>query len=223
MAFFTQDFSQFFIDLAPNNNKDWFDQNRKRYERSVKEPFKAFVSHMIMRLGELNPNIKELEPKDCSFRVNRDIRFSKDKTPYKMKMSAIICVGGKKNHSAEGVYFELGPEDIKIYGGIYEADKETLYTIREGIRLNLNAFQSAYDSHSFKAVYGEFHGAKNKIIPKEFKEVGEKEPLLFNKQWYYFKKLNPELISSPKLDQVIIDHYLAAKPVEQFFTSILKR
>ncbi len=223
MAFFTSDFAQFFIDLAPNNHKDWFDLNRKRYESSVKEPFKDFVIHMIKRLNEVNPNIKDLEPKDCTFRINRDIRFSKDKTPYKMKMSALICVGGKKSHTSEGVYFELGPEDVRIYGGIYEVDKDTLYQIREGISNKLKDFQTAYNDPKFKNTFGEFHGSVNKVIPKEFKDAAEKEPLIFNKQWYYFAKLKPSVITDPNLDQIIIDHYLASRPVEKFFSSILKR
>ena len=91
MAFFTPDFLQFFIELAPNNNKDWFDINRKRYENSVKEPFKKFVQQLIGELAKSNPAFESLEAKDCIFRINRDVRFSKDKIPYKMMVSAVIA------------------------------------------------------------------------------------------------------------------------------------
>ena len=140
MAFFTADFIQFFIDLAPNNHKDWFDENRSRYEDNVREPFKKFVGHLISELNKVNPNFKDLEPKDCIFRINRDIRFSKDKTPYKMNVSALMAVGGKKNYMGEGVYIELGPEHVRVYSGLYEVDKEALLQLREGIAQNLSEF-----------------------------------------------------------------------------------
>ncbi|HNR54889.1 MAG TPA: DUF2461 family protein, partial [Flavobacteriales bacterium] len=86
MAWFTNDFNDFFKDLAKNNNKEWFDANRKRYEASVKEPFTAFVAEAIKRIGKHDKAVR-IEPKEAIFRINRDIRFSKDKTPYKLNAS----------------------------------------------------------------------------------------------------------------------------------------
>ena len=96
MQYFIPDFIEFFKELAANNNKDWFDINRKRYTDVIKEPFKKFVLDLIVEVGKVNPKIKDIEPKDCIFRINRDIRFSKDKTPYKMNVSALIAPGGKR-------------------------------------------------------------------------------------------------------------------------------
>ncbi len=127
MAFFDPDFIQFFKDLAPNNNKDWFDENRKRYETIVREPFKSFVDHMISELHKVNPKFTDLTNKDCIFRINRDIRFSKDKTPYKMNVSALVAVGGKKNYMGEGVYFELGPEHVRVTVVCMKLTKKTFF------------------------------------------------------------------------------------------------
>ena len=86
-AYFEEDFLDFFTELAFNNEKSWFDVNRKRYEKSVKDPFKAFVVDMIAGIAEFDPSITtDLQPKDVSFRINRDIRFSKDKTPYNLSL-----------------------------------------------------------------------------------------------------------------------------------------
>ena len=126
MAFFTQDLLDFFIELAPNNNKDWFDENRKRYEKSVKEPFKDFVNHLIKKLTEIDPAFSEIEAKDCIFRINRDIRFSKEKQPYKLQVSAVVAPEGKKSKAINGVYFEISPEHLRIYGGVYEIEKDDL-------------------------------------------------------------------------------------------------
>ncbi|MGB0933434.1 MAG: DUF2461 domain-containing protein [Lishizhenia sp.] len=222
MQYFTPDFLQFFIDLAPNNHKDWFDENRQRYHKSVKEPFKSFVERMIELVLEEEKNWGELEAKNCIFRINRDVRFSKDKTPYKMKVSAAIVDGGKKNHTTPGLYFELGPEDIRIYGGVYQLEKEQLLAVREAIADNLEEFNSAVNNPIFKKVYGEIHGDKNKIIPKHLKAAAEKEPLIFNKNWYYFAKFEPETLLKEDFDSFVLDIYKAGNAVKSFFEKHLK-
>lgn len=223
MAFFQKDFLDFFIELAPNNNKDWFDANRKRYENSVKEPFKNFVNHIISKLAEENPIFKDLEAKDCIFRINRDIRFSKDKQPYKLQVSAVVAPLGKKSKAVNGVYFELGPEHLRVYGGVYEIDKDDLLTVREGIARDIKKFQQAYSNPKFQQVFGDIKGEKNKIIPKELKEAAENEPLIFNKQWYFYATFDAENILDDKLDQLILDCYEAGRPVEGFFNKLINR
>lgn len=223
MPFFQKDFLDFFIELAPNNNKDWFDLNRKRYENSVKEPFKYFVTHIISKLAETDSSFKDLEAKDCIFRINRDIRFSKDKQPYKMMVSAVVAPNGKKSKAINGVYFELGPENLRVYGGVYEIDKDDLLTVREGIAKDIKKFQTAYTNPIFKKVFGELKGDRNKIIPKHLKEAAEKEPLIFNKQWYFYAEFEPETILAENLDEIILNCYKAGRPVEQFFNELIKR
>jgi len=223
MAFFTPDFLQFFIDLAPNNHKDWFDLNRKRYENSVKEPFKNFVQHLIAEIAKTDSSFKDLEAKDCIFRINRDIRFSKDKTPYKMNVSAVVAPEGKKSKAVNGIYFEFGPEHVRVYGGIYEIDKDDLLTVREGIANDIKGFQTAYTNPNFKKVFGTILGEKNKVIPKELKEAAEKEPLIFNKQWYFYAEFDAETVLDPKLDKLLLDCFDAGKPVENYFSKLIKR
>ena len=96
MAYFTKDFIDFFKELAANNKKEWFDFNRKRYEKSVKQPFAEFVQEMIDRIRADDPKV-DISTKDAIFRINRDVRFSKDKTPYKTHMAAIVSARGKKD------------------------------------------------------------------------------------------------------------------------------
>ena len=86
---FNEEYLDFFKELAQFNKKEWFDENRKRYEKSVKIPFKKFVTELIQEIQKIDPEV-EIEAKDAVFRINRDIRFSKDKTPYKIQMSAIL-------------------------------------------------------------------------------------------------------------------------------------
>lgn len=222
MAFFTQDLLDFFIELAPNNNKDWFDENRKRYEKSVKEPFKDFVNHLIKKLTEIDPAFSEIEAKDCIFRINRDIRFSKEKQPYKLQVSAVVAPEGKKSKAINGVYFEMSPEHLRVYGGVYEIEKDDLLNLRIGLTENLNAFKKLYNDPKFVKMFGELRGAKNKVLPKEVKEFAEKEPLLFNKQFYFFTEFTPKTILFDNLDELIIDCYQVGKPIQDFFNKLIK-
>lgn len=224
MAFFTKDFLQFFIELAPNNNKDWFDLNRKRYEQNIKNPFKHFVQLLIDRLAEQDVVFKDLEAKDCIFRVNRDIRFSNDKSPYKLMVSAVIAPQGKKSKAVNGVYFEFGPEHVRVYGGIYEIDKEDLLLVREGIAADLEGFRKVYTDEQFTKIFGGIiHGEKNKIIPKELKSAAELEPLIFNKQWYFYAEFESEAILREDLDELILNCYNAGRPIENYFNKLIKR
>lgn len=223
MSFFQKEFIDFFIDLAPNNNKDWFDVNRKRYETFVKKPFSDFVQHIISEISKTDKNFKNLEAKDCIFRINRDIRFSKDKSPYKLMVSAVVAPSGKKSKAINGVYFELTPEHVRVYGGVYEIEKEDLQLVRQGIANNLKKFKELYTNKKFVEVFGKILGEQNKIVPKELKEAAEREPLIFNKQWYFFTEFPPETILDKNLDKMILDCYEVGKPVEDFFNGLIRR
>lgn len=223
MSFFTEDYLHFFIELAGNNHKTWFDENRKRYETSVKKPFYAFTQHLIDQLAKKDPSFAELQSKDCVFRINRDIRFSKDKTPYKLMCSAVVAPNGKKSKAVNGIYFELSPEHVRAYGGIYEIDKEDLEAVREGIASNMDEFRSIYSSKTFKKTFGEILGEKNKVLPAHLKEAAQEENLIFNKQWYFYAEFPAEQVLSEDLDQLMLSCYEAGKPVEQFFNQFIQR
>ena len=222
MAWFTSDFNQFFKDLAKNNNKEWFDANRKRYEASVKLPFEAFVAEVIKRVALVDPSVT-ITPREAIFRVNRDIRFSRDKTPYKMKMSAVVAAGGRKDHSSGGIYFELGPENVAFYGGQYQPDKEQLHRIREHIAGNLKKFKALRENKQFLDRFEGLQGEKNKILPAEFKTVLTAEPLIANKQFYFMAEFPPSTVTSPKLADLLMDHYMAMKPLNDFLAMAVRQ
>ena len=136
----TEAYYEFFIELALNNQKSWFDVNRARYEADVKKPFLAFVTQLLDKVAAMDPRFAGIDAKSCIFRINKDIRFSKDKTPYKLHCSAAIQLGGRKEMSAGGMYLEFGPEHCGIYSGIYMPEREALQLIRERIAGNLEGF-----------------------------------------------------------------------------------
>ena len=217
MAWFTDDFNRFFKELAKNNNKDWFDLNRKRYEKTVKEPFAGFVLEMIKRVHAVDKAVN-IEPKDAIFRINKDIRFSKDKTPYKLHCSAIISPCGKKDHGTPGLYFELGPEHVAIYGGRYQPEAENLRMLREHIADNLKKFKALREDKTFVKLFGTIQGERNKVLPIELRAAAEKEPLLFNKQFYWTAQHPAKLVADPKLADLLMTHYQAMRPLNSFLS-----
>jgi uncharacterized protein (TIGR02453 family) len=220
MGHFTKDFITFFKDLANNNSKNWFDQNRKRYEISVKKPFNAFVEEMIVRIHADNPDVL-ITPSEAIFRINRDIRFSNDKTPYKTHMSAFISPGGKKAKDEPGFYFQLGVNGIRIYSGVYQLDKEKLNKVRSAIAINSDNFSEIINNDKFRSKYGEVLGERHKRIPPEFRDAAIKQPLIANKSFYVMADIEEMQIIAPKLSGLLMDYYFAVKAFLEFLTSSL--
>ena len=217
MSHLSPDFLEFFKELAPNNNKDWFDENRKRYHESVKKPFEDFVTAMINEMRKTDESLN-ITYKDCIFRINRDIRFSKDKSPYKLNRSAAISAGGKKDHANPGLYFEITPEHVRVYTGVYGPNKEQLLAVREEIAENLKEFEAIINEEKFKKVFGEIHGEKNARLPKNLQVPAEKQPLIYNKQFYVFTSFPPEIIFEEGVVKKLVDTYKIAEPFAKFLS-----
>ncbi|MBN1301436.1 MAG: DUF2461 domain-containing protein [Melioribacteraceae bacterium] len=215
MSYFNQDLFDFLRELQKNNNREWFNANKKRYELSVKIPFEEFIQDIILRIREVDDRVT-VTPKDCIFRIHRDIRFSNDKRPYKDQVSAIICEGGRKNMNVPGTYIEIHHDTWKIYGGAYFIDTKMLYSLRNFIADNMSEFNGLIKDKKFKKYFGEIHGEKSKKLPKEFMEAAGKQTLLFNKQFYFFNRLDPKKLLSNKVIDLVMDHYHAAHPMSSF-------
>ncbi len=213
-TYFSSDFLKFFKELAANNSKDWFDAHRKRYEQSVKEPFKEFVTDLISEIHKLDPSI-DIEAKDAIFRINRDIRFSKDKTPYKLDRSAIISSAGRKDPSVPGFYLSLGPDKTYLGGGAYFLTPEQLKALRNYIMGNNDKLVHVLKQRSFKEHFGEIRGEKNKRLPAEFQDMAEKQPLLYNKQFYFMAEAPADWVNQPNLMDRCLDYYKASRPLQQ--------
>lgn len=221
MSYFTKDFIVFFKELSSNNNREWFAENKARYEKSVKIPFERFIQDMIFKIQEDDENLM-ITPKEAIFRIYRDIRFSKDKTPYKTHASAVIVNGGRKNYTTPGIYLELNSSVLRFYGGIYQLSKDQLQKARSYIASNLNEFKELQKERKFKKYFGNILGEKNKRIPKEFANVESIEPLIANKQFYYFTELNINKILNSSLTNDLMKLYFAAKPMNSFLRQALK-
>lgn len=215
MTYFNAAFLNFLENLSKNNNTAWFNDNRKAYENEVKKPFANFVQEMINRIQKHEPEVR-ISPSDAIMRINKDIRFSKDKTPYNTHVSANISRFGKKDKSYPGFYFQLSSEGIMVYGGAYMIENPTLQNIRNYIADHLKDFSGAYGNKAFMEKFGKIQGEQSKRIPSEFQAAAAKEPLIANKQFYYSASISPDVITSSKLADVLTAYYLAGKAVNGF-------
>lgn len=217
MSPFTSEYIDFLTELAFNNEKPWFDKNRKRYEDHVREPFKAFTVDIIAEVQKFDKSIGPLEPKDVMFRINRDIRFAKDKTPYNTWLSAAIMPGGKRSkESRPGYYFRFAVDKVQLGGGTYHPDRQQLHAIRSKIAKDPKALHKIIDSKRFKDVWGEVKGEENKVLPKEFKQAAENEPLLKRKTFNYWLDAPEQEILRPDLMEWIIQHFKAGKTLNDY-------
>ena len=110
---------------------------------------------------------------------------------------------------------------MRIYGGLYELDKDSLQRVREHISANLKTFAKLINQPGFKKKFGPIRGEQNKRIPPEFKVVAEKQPLIYNKNFYYYAKLDIKKILGKKLPDIVMGYYFAGKPVSVFFRKAL--
>ena len=216
MAFFSPAYLNFFQELTQNNNREWFHANKKTYEKEVKEPFKAFVQTLIDKAEKIDPEIG-IDPKDAIFRINRDIRFSKDKSPYKLNNSAIISATGKKEKSKPGgFYIELSADHARVYQGAYMLEKEPLLRVRELIAEHGDEFTKLLADKNFVKTYGEIRGDKHKRLPADLKKAAVNQPLIFNKQFYYYTEMPAKSITQDDFADKIIEAYKIGKPVADF-------
>jgi uncharacterized protein (TIGR02453 family) len=215
------EFFTFFRGLEKNNNKEWFDDNRKDYEKFVKVPFREFVLDTIEAIRTVEPELQQ-DAKDAIFRINRDIRFSKDKTPYKTHMSAHISRFGRKAIGSPGFFLQVSTKGGSLGGGCYQPDKEQLILIRDLIVHEGADLHKALKKKAFKDLYGELQGDKNKILPAEFKQAAESEPILYNKQFFYWATLPKSVFTNKNAVNELLKSYKAAKPVQDFFSRVFE-
>lgn len=217
MVYFTKDFIDFFKELEKNNTKEWFNDHRKSYESFVRKPMLELVRDVVEEMkkydAEINPDLKK-----SLGRINRDIRFSTDKTPYNTHFFAQVMKGTKLD-PIPGIAFRFGGYDSGIMGGYYNPSKERLAKIKNKIKGCLTKFQELKNNKDFVERFGTIKGEAYKRIPAELLSTFEKEPLIANKQFYYVKEMPAEFVLSDTLKKDIISYWLAAKPMNDFFSS----
>jgi uncharacterized protein (TIGR02453 family) len=221
MKYFSNSFFKFFDGLAKNNNKEWFEKNRPVYENEVKAPFRKLVEDVTTKLSKDLPELSRDAGKSI-FRINRDIRFSKDKSPYKNHVAAVFSPLGTKDLDYPGFYIHFGLDEVMVGGGKYFVSKEQLAKIRQEIFYNNDTFKKLLNDKAFKKVYKNLTGEKSKILEPRYKEFLAEQPLIANKQFWYSTSLTRSEVTGDKLDTLLYNSMKAGIKINKFFEEAVK-
>jgi uncharacterized protein (TIGR02453 family) len=205
--------------LSKNNNKDWFDANKKEYETLRKE-WILFVGDCISRVGSFDPAMEALDPKKCIFRINRDIRFSADKSPYKSNFGMSLSPGGK-NEDFCGYYLHIQPGNSFIAGGAYMPSPAHLAAIRQEIDYNFTAFEKIVSNKNFKAVFGALSGDKLVRPPKGYDAENPAIEYLKHKGFIAQQKITDKELCDPGFMNSFIKSTKTMKPLIDFLNEPL--
>ena len=217
MASISKGTLQFLKDLKKNNDRDWFKTNKPRYEQA-KEEFEIFIDALIKEISKFDKSVSHHKAKDCVFRIYRDVRFSKDKSPYKTHFGAHITSASKKSeiHSRAGYYIHLGTGESMLAGGAYLPESEWLKAIRQEIHYNSKEFKKILNSAGFKKFFGTMEGEKLKTTPKDYSADHPEIELLKHKSFLATHMLKDNDVLAGNFLKHAATVFKALYPFDQF-------
>lgn len=210
----------FLSKLQDNNHKEWFDANRKEYE-AVREEFKKILKQVLADLASKEEDLLGLEPKDVMFRINRDIRFSKNKAPYKNNMGAFMGEGGRKTEKA-GYYLHVQPHgESFIAGGVYMPPAENLKKIRQEIDYNPSELKQVVETAEFKHAWGAITGETLKTAPKGYPKDHPNIDLLRHKTFVVMHQFTDDEMKGDDILEKIAYNFDLLRPMNSYFNVAL--
>jgi uncharacterized protein (TIGR02453 family) len=208
---------KFLKELKKNNNKPWFDAHRKQYE-AARSDFETFIQAVLDKHSENDPDLKELTAKKCMFRINRDIRFAKDKSPYKTNFGASMDKGGRKSGLA-GYYFHLEPGKSFLGGGIWMPQPDYMRKIRQEIDYCLDEFTKILRAKKFKALYKDLYIGEDvqlTKVPQGFEKDNPAAEYLKFKSWLVLADIDNSTLTSKDLLNKTVDAFYVMQPFVKF-------
>lgn len=221
MKYFKQNTLDFLKKLVENNNTNWFNNNKSLFEENVKTPFQNFIEDICQDL-EKSEKRKMAPFKECIFRLNRDIRFSNDKSTYKTFVSALVSPFGKRNRSHPGLYIQISCEEVRIYSGSHDLSSTQLSAVRQKIYDEPKRFKGIISEKDFLETFGELKGEYNKKIPYPFSELMNEIPQIAYKEFYCFTKLPSKLILQDSFKKEILNKYSICKQLNIFLREAIE-
>jgi uncharacterized protein (TIGR02453 family) len=209
----------FLENLKKNNNRDWFAENKPQYEEA-KNGFENFVSQLIDETSIFDKKIIGIEAKKTIFRIYRDVRFSKNKTPYKTSFGSYISAGGRKSVFA-GYYLHIEPDASFLAGGMHLPSTENLKKLRQEILYNVDEFKSILNDKNFKNNFESLKGEKLKRPPKGFPADFKEIELLKNKEFIVIHSIKNEDILGNEFLNYVSSIFKTMKPLNDFLNRAL--
>jgi uncharacterized protein (TIGR02453 family) len=208
---------RFLRELKKHNDKSWFDANRASYD-AAKKDVESFVQAVIDGVGKQDGSIAALRAKDCMFRINRDVRFSKNKSPYKTNFGASVNRGGKKS-SLAGYYLHVEPGESFMGGGIWMPMPPVLARVRQEIDYNLPEFRAILSRASFRKYYNGLYSGEDVAltrVPKGYAADNPAADYLKLKSLFSMTPMTDAELTSPALVRESVKRLLAVKPLLDF-------
>lgn len=207
----------FLTDLNQNNNREWFAQNKSRYEQARKY-FEEFISALIYKTLPIDDYLTPLEPKDCIFRIFRDVRFSQDKQPYKVNFGASIARGGRKCNFPS-YYVHIQPGASFVGGGLYMPPPEILKVLRSGIYANFEEFLTIVKNNDFEKLFPVFDGEKLKTPPRGFPKDFQGIDFLKHKSYSVSIGVDDQTVTGTGYENYVVDVFKKIVPFNRFLTT----
>jgi uncharacterized protein (TIGR02453 family) len=209
--------TEYLTRLDQNNSKNWFEANRNEYENARNE-LVEIAKNLISGIAEFDVSIGNSDPKKCIFRQHRDIRFSKNKLPYKTTMSAYFAPNGKNSNNA-GYYLHIEPGKSFVGGGIYAPIPEILKAIRTEIYFNGAEFEAIINHQDFKEMFGELMNEKLLRPPKDFPAGFPQIELLKYKHYVVARNIPHQEMNSAEIESFALETF----KMMRFFNNFLNR
>ncbi len=207
----------FLKELNRNNSKEWMDANKAMYHEAKSE-FLEFVVEIINEVSKFDPTIANTEPKKSIFRINRDIRFSKNKSPYKNNFGMTLAEGGR-NSGNPVYYFHLQPHgETMVAGGMYQPETDALKKIRQEIDYSPHELKKVIENEAFRDEFGVLSGETLKTAPKGYPKDHPNIALLRYKSFVAYRKFSDVKVSSPSLKADISKAFQALYPLNQYLS-----
>ena len=222
---YTHEAVQFYTDLAQNNNKVWFEEHKEIYKNRVIQPSLAFVEEMGAILKEISPNLiadTRMNGAGSIFRIYRDIRFSKDKTPYKPYLGILFWEGKRKKVESTGFYFQLHPPKLMLSAGTYIFSKPDLDTFREAVledELNHKINQIINDLQKNRQY--KIGGHYYEKTPRQYKDHSSNHLLKYNGLYVTCETLIPQEFYNRDLLEYCFEHFKTMSPVFNWLLSFV--
>lgn len=219
---FPKEGTAFLKKLKNNNNRTWFHNHKTEYEESVKFPMQCLIASLAQALIDDIPEI-EFNPKKSIFRIHRDVRFSKNKAPYKTNIAASFELrGGKSPTETPGLYLGIEPGQIFIGGGLYMPDGDQLKSIRRAIVTHPDEFLAVVENKRFKKEFGEIEGEKLQKAPLGFPKDHPMIEHLRHKQFFVGKTLDESAGYQKKFVATIAGIFRDTMPLVRWLSSVTR-
>lgn len=216
----TKQLFDFLSALKENNTREWFHANKKEYE-SARKQADALITNIIPEIVKLDPAVGSPVLKECGFRINRDIRFANDKSPYKTNMGYFIAKGGRKS-IFPGYYLHFEPGSCMIAGGVYMPQPDVLKKIRSEVYFNATEFNKILNEPAFKKNFGELDDFdKLKKAPAGFPPDFEYVDLLKYRSYTVVHSVTDETVMDGNFSQYALEIFKTMLPLHQFLVKAI--